>query len=97
MPTENRAPFSALEDSGRSEPFRPDERHDEVDREGDGNDQPNESFNHRILLKPVQRACVERKQEEAADAGGKKKDVGHCMLQVSASRASIWRPCNESG
>lgn len=77
---------------GKSEPLRPDESHDKVSRKRGGDGQADESFKHRTLLEPAQRARVKRKHDKAADAGGKKKNIGH-MHSPDLSEIRMMHPC----
>ncbi|MBP2238640.1 hypothetical protein J2Z31_005181 [Sinorhizobium kostiense] len=65
------------DNEGGSEELGPDQRHDKIGCERDGDGEADESFEHRTLLKPAERTGVERKYGEAAGAGSKKQNVGH--------------------
>ncbi|WP_234842785.1 hypothetical protein [Sinorhizobium meliloti] len=70
--------FRGSEKSGNAlEAFRPDKRHDQIDRERDGDDEPDQSLGHRTLLKPAQGARIKRERGKAANTGGKEKKIGH--------------------
>ena len=60
-----------------SEPFRANEGDDEVGRKRDSDGKTEQGFEHDALLKPAQRARIKREHDKAADAGGKKKNIGH--------------------
>ncbi|WP_245422915.1 hypothetical protein [Neorhizobium huautlense] len=61
----------------RSEAFGTQERHDEVDAEGDGDGEAEEGFNHRNPSKPVERAGIKGQHEEGAAAKRDEDEVGH--------------------
>nr|WP_234840646.1 hypothetical protein [Sinorhizobium meliloti] len=70
--------FRDPEKSGNPlETFRPDKRHDQIDRERDGDDELDQSLGHRTLLKPAQGARIKRERGKAANTGGKEKKIGH--------------------
>lgn len=53
--------FSESVKSGNAlETLRPDKRHDQIGCERDGDDEPDQSLDHRILLKPAQGARIKR-------------------------------------
>lgn len=70
--------FRGSEKSGNAlEVLRPDKRHDQIDRERDGDDEPDQSLGHRTLLKPAQGARIKRERGKAANTGSKEKKIGH--------------------
>jgi hypothetical protein len=74
--------FRDSEKSGNAlETFRPDKRRDQIDRERDGDDEPDQDLDHRILLQPTQDARIECERGKAADTGGKEKKIGHGILR----------------
>nr|WP_234888502.1 hypothetical protein [Sinorhizobium medicae] len=62
---------------GSSEPFRSDQRHDEVGSERGGDEQADKGIDHRFVLKPAEDARVTRKHHKATDGGSKEKGIGH--------------------